>query len=141
MTNTNNSASNEVTTKVVERVLDNAIDGIDIIDDTIEPKIHNKLKSKVDKDEQWDVLDKSKINKSGVQSKQELSVSIVNENKDEKEELSQTEPEPSTPNEVTFLSSTLVLEPKEIESLSSSPVKLQKKYESESDFELKKNEY
>lgn len=30
MTNTNNSASNEVTTKVVERVLDNAIDGIDI---------------------------------------------------------------------------------------------------------------
>ena len=138
MTNTNNSASNEVTTKVVERVLDNAIDGIDIIDDTIEPKIHNKLKSKVDKDEQWDVLDKSKINKSGVQSKQELSVSIVNENKDEKEELSQTEPEPSTPNEVTFLSSTLVLEPKEIESLSSSPVKLQKKYESESDFELKK---
>ena len=151
MTNTNNSASNEVTTKEVERVLDNAIDGIDIIDDTIEPKIHNKLKSKVDKDEQWDVLDKSKINKSGVQSKQELSVSIVNENKDEKEELSQTEPEPSTPNEVTFLSSTLVLEskvtespsrlvlePKEIESLSSSPVKLQKKYESESDFELKK---
>ena len=158
MTNTNNSASNEVTTKVVERVLD---DVIDVIDDIIEPKIHNKLKSKVDKDEQWDVLDKSKINKSGVQSKQELSVSIVNENKDEKEELSQTEPEPSTPNEVTFLSSTLVLEPKEIESPSRlvlesnkieslsrlvlesneiespySPVELQKKYES--DFEFKK---
>ena len=133
MTNTNNSASNEVTTKVVERVLD---DVIDVIDDIIEPKIHNKLKSKVDKDEQWDVLDKSKINNSGVQSKQELSISIVNE--DEKEELSQTVPAPSTPNGVTFSSSTLVLEPKEIESLSSSPVKLQKKYESESDFELKK---
>ena len=143
MTNTNNSASNEVTTKVVERVLD---DVIDVIDDIIEPKIHNKLKSKVDKDEQWDVLDKSKINKSRVQSKQELSVSIVNE--DEKEELSQTEP--STPNvvsssstlvlesKVTESPSRLVLEPKEIESLSSSPVKLQKKYESESDFELKK---
>ena len=133
MTNTNNSASNEVATKVVERVLD---DVIDVIDDIIEPKIHNKLKSKVDKDEQWDVLDKSKINNSGVQSKQELSISIVNE--DEKEELSQTVPAPSTPNGVTFSSSTLVLEPKEIESLSSSPVKLQKKYESESDFELKK---
>ena len=140
MTNTNNSASNEVTTKVVERVLD---DVIDVIDDIIEPKIHNKLKSnydklksKVNKDEQWDVLDKSKINNSGVQSKQELSISIVNE--DEKEELSQTVPAPSTPNGVTFSSSTLVLEPKEIESLSSSPVKLQKKYESESDFELKK---
>ena len=131
MTNTNNSASNEVTTKVVERVLD---DVIDVIDDIIEPKIHNKLKSKVDKDEQWDVLDKSKINNSGVQSKQELSISIVNE--DEKEELSQTVPAPSTPNGVTFSSSTLVLEPKEIESLSSSPVKLQKKYES--DFEFKK---
>lgn len=133
MTNTNNSASNEVTTKVVERVLD---DVIDVIDNIIEPKIHNKLKSKVDKDEQWDVLDKSKIDNSGVQSKQELSISIVNE--DEKEELSQTEPAPSTPNGVTFSSSTLVLEPKEIESLSSSPVKLQKKYESDSDFELKK---
>ena len=125
MTNTDTdiSASNETITKVVEHVL-------------IEPKIHNKLKSKVDKDEQWDVLDKSKINNSGVQSKQELSISIVNE--DEKEELSQTVPAPSTPNGVTFSSSTLVLEPKEIESLSSSPVKLQKKYESESDFELKK---
>ena len=137
MTNTNNSASNEVTTKVVEHVL-------------IEPKIHNKLKSnydklksnydklksKVNKDEQSNVLDKSKIDESGVQSKQELSISIVNE--DEKEELSQTVPAPSTPNGVTFSSSTLVLEPKEIESLSSSPVKLQKKYESESDFELKK---
>jgi len=143
MTNTNNSASNEIITKVIEHVL---VDVIDVTDDVIEPKIHNKLKSKVDKDEQWDVLDKSKINKSRVQSKQELSVSIVNE--DEKEELSQTEP--STPNvvsssstlvlesKVTESPSRLVLEPKEIESLSSSPVKLQKKYESESDFELKK---
>lgn len=138
MTNTNNSASNEVTTKVVERVLDNAIDGIDIIGDVIEPKIHNELKSKFDKDQQWDVLDKSKINKSEVQSKQELSVSIVNENEDEKEELYQPKSTPSTPNEGILSSSTLIFEPKEIESLSSSPVKLPKKSESESDFELKK---
>ena len=138
MTNTNNSASNEVTTKVVERVLDNAIDGIDIIGDVIEPKIHNELKSKVDKDQQWDVLDKSKINKSEVQSKQELSVSIVNENEDEKEELYQPKSTSSTPNEGILSSSTLIFEPKEIESLSSSPVKLPKKSESESDFELKK---
>ena len=112
MTNTDTdiSASNETITKVVEHVL-------------IEPKIHNKLKSnydklksKVNKDEQSNVLDKSKIDESGVQSKQELSVSIINENEDEKEELSQTELPPSTPNKGTFSPSRLVLEPKEIES-------------------------